>query len=228
MNETSSNKTKFLIPCNETCKGYMNIVHYVLSGVIFILLALVVHFFLKICFKILLKRFNYEETSEGKCCCCDVFGLRYQSKEKIIKNKRVIYKTMWASSFSINTIFAIILVGWYIVWWEISFAYAVTLIGSLAFIFVICCQYLLVAYFKGFMCILTDDLVYLKDYNLLSNGTDEKNMVYKNVKFLGVSFKKIKWYDNVKKISLTMSTTKLDMYEIQDLCKDNKIRSDFV
>jgi len=229
MNETSSNETDFLIPCNESCKGYISIIHYVLSGVIFILIALVVHFFLKICFKLLLKRFAYEQTSEGKfCCCCDLFGLRYQTKKQIVKKKRMIYKTLWVTSFSINSIFSIILIGWYIVWWDISFSYAIALIGTLGFIFVICCNLLFISYFKGFLCILTDELAYYKDYNLLSNGTNEKNIIYKNVKFLGVSFKKIKWYDNEKKISIKMNTGKLDLFEIQTLCDKNKLITDFV
>jgi hypothetical protein len=228
MNGTTSNETNFLIPLSESSHGYLGIVHYVISGVIFILIALVVHFFLKICFKTLLKRFNHEETSEGKFCCCDVFGLRFQSKEQIIKKKRMIYKTLWVTSFSINSIFEIILIGWYIIHWEISFSYAIALIGTLAFIFVICCNLLFVSYFKGLLCILTDELMYYKDYNLLSNGTKEKNIMYKNVKFLGVSFRKIKWYDNEENISFKMNTSKIDFYEIQDLSNDNKIKSDFV
>lgn len=226
-NFTETNSVLY-IPCSDLWCYIFKIYAYIGTVILFTIIVFLIYFMLKGFNQYILQLFTIQRLyllknkRDNYCCLYDIWGIRsYVSNNyDVLKKKRQIYKLLWINSFVITISSIIFFIMLYIMYFEITLYISLSLIGGLAIIIGILCQFVFLPYFTGFLYILFDKLEYFEDYNLKGMNN---NQIFKNVKFLGVTFDDIIWYYNEKKEPpFKMGTGALKSYIIQKTnCKND-------
>jgi hypothetical protein len=134
------------------------------------------------------------------------------TKKKIIEKKRIWYKKLVSIIFVVLIFVIVFFIMIYSYLYKLDFSTTITiasiLIAGLGFAF----NSLFIPYLKGRISVMNGDLEYHRVYKLSMNGETKKQ--YEKIRFCGVGFYYIKWFNIKEKQYFYMSTLKYYNYDI--------------